>query len=142
MKAFSLWQPHASLVIKGLKHYETRHWWTRYRGLLAIHAAKRWTKAEILLTADLRDRFRVTTFDCLEYWPTVPLPLGAMLGIVRLVGIYQTQEIAPHLSLAERAFGNYAPGRFAWKLEVVEVFETPIPTAGHQGFWNWERPAA
>ncbi|TRU31740.1 MAG: ASCH domain-containing protein [Microcystis aeruginosa Ma_QC_B_20070730_S2] len=41
MKAISLWQPWASLVANGLKLYETRGWPTKYRGVLAIHAAKR-----------------------------------------------------------------------------------------------------
>ena len=41
MKALSLWQPHAQAIAAGLKPYETRHWPTRYRGPIAIHAAKR-----------------------------------------------------------------------------------------------------
>jgi len=41
IKAISLWQPWASLVANGLKLYETRGWPTKYRGVLAIHAAKR-----------------------------------------------------------------------------------------------------
>ncbi len=40
MKAISLWQPHASLVVAGVKRFETRSWATSYRGRLAIHAAK------------------------------------------------------------------------------------------------------
>jgi len=40
IKAISLWQPWASLVIGGHKQFETRSWRTRYRGLLAIHAAR------------------------------------------------------------------------------------------------------
>jgi hypothetical protein len=41
IKAISLWQPWASLMAAGVKLHETRHWWTSYRGPLAIHAAKR-----------------------------------------------------------------------------------------------------
>lgn len=41
MKCITLWQPWASLIAALLKHYETRHWPTTYRGKLAIHAAKR-----------------------------------------------------------------------------------------------------
>lgn len=39
MKALSLHQPYASLIVLGAKHIETRSWTTRYRGELAIHAA-------------------------------------------------------------------------------------------------------
>ena len=40
MKALSLTQPWASLVVIGAKCYETRSWATNYRGPLAIHASK------------------------------------------------------------------------------------------------------
>ena len=40
MKALSLWQPWASLMAVGAKHNETRDWPTRYKGELAICAAK------------------------------------------------------------------------------------------------------
>jgi hypothetical protein len=38
MKALSLYQPYASLIAIGAKTIETRHWATKYRGPLAIHA--------------------------------------------------------------------------------------------------------
>lgn len=41
MKAISLWQPWATLVAIDAKRFETRSWKTNYRGLLAIHAAKK-----------------------------------------------------------------------------------------------------
>jgi len=40
LRGFTLTQPWASLVAGGAKHNETRDWYTSYRGLLAIHAAK------------------------------------------------------------------------------------------------------
>lgn len=41
MKIITLWQPWASLIALNLKQYETRSWSTKYRGKIAIHAAKR-----------------------------------------------------------------------------------------------------
>ncbi len=41
MRALSLHQPWASLIAEGVKTIETRSWATKYRGPLAIHAAKR-----------------------------------------------------------------------------------------------------
>ena len=41
MKTLSLWQPHAQAIGLGLKPFETRGWKTSYRGILAIHAAKK-----------------------------------------------------------------------------------------------------
>ena len=41
MKAISLWQPWATAIAVGAKRIETRHWPTKHRGPLMIHAAKR-----------------------------------------------------------------------------------------------------
>ena len=41
MKALTIWQPWASLLVSGQKKYETRSWATDYRGPIAIHAAMR-----------------------------------------------------------------------------------------------------
>ena len=41
MKALTIWQPWASLLVSGQKKYETRSWATSYRGPIAIHAAMR-----------------------------------------------------------------------------------------------------
>ena len=40
MKALTIWQPWAGAAAAGIKHNETRSWYTNYRGPLAIHAAK------------------------------------------------------------------------------------------------------
>jgi hypothetical protein len=44
MKGLSMMQPHASAVALGLKRIETRSWPTRYRGLVAIHASRRFPR--------------------------------------------------------------------------------------------------
>ena len=133
MKAISLWQPWASLVAMNLKRFETRSWSTSYRGEIAIHAAKRWTKEEQRWAKLFTDQY-----DC--PLPVEP-PLGAMLCICRLTHIGRAEEVATRISAMEHRMGNYEAGRFAWRLEVVEVFDTPIPTKGEQGLFNWKRPA-
>lgn len=40
MKAITIRQPWASLLVTGKKHYETRGWSISYTGPIAIHAAK------------------------------------------------------------------------------------------------------
>jgi hypothetical protein len=46
MKAITLYQPWAMLVALGKKQIETRSWKTDYRGPLAIHVAKKFTKEQ------------------------------------------------------------------------------------------------
>jgi len=40
MKAITILQPWASLIVCGVKQIETRSWVTKYRGQIAIHAGK------------------------------------------------------------------------------------------------------
>ena len=67
------------------------------------------------------------------------LPLGAMLCICELREVYRTEDVAHLLSEQERALGDFTPGRAAWLVKVVEVFERPIPMRGQQGLWEWTR---
>lgn len=41
MKALSIRQPWANMLIRGTKDIEIRHWKTPYRGILLIHASKK-----------------------------------------------------------------------------------------------------
>ena len=40
MKALTLYDPWATLVVLGEKQFETRRWLTNYRGRLAIHTSR------------------------------------------------------------------------------------------------------
>ena len=39
---------------------------------------------------------------------------------------------------AQKPYGDFAPGRFAWLLNKIKPLPEPIPTRGRQGLWNWE----
>ena len=104
MKAITIWQPWAQLVAVGAKNYETRSWSTRYRGAIAIHAAKK------------RDRDGLYWFNLPIFREGLPsvkfythLPFGAIVAIGELVAVYRSAELAPKLTDMERAFGNYDP---------------------------------
>lgn len=127
-KAVTLWQPWATLIALGVKRYETRSWNTPYRGELVIHAAK---KLDADIHADLhipavRDVLRqhgITSH--------LQLPFGAAVCIATMTDCIPTAMIAPR----ERTFGNFTPGRWAWKLENVRIFAQPVPCPGAQGLW-------
>lgn len=147
MKALTLWQPWAFLVAHGHKRIETRCWQTTYRGELAIHAAAklppRWLGASMhgngfrrelalclrVAPQDVDEAIR----DCLAY--------GAVLAIARLRSIEPAQDAQQDLidgyDRRELIFGNYEVGRYAWHLEVTDVFRVPIPAKGNRSLWNW-----
>lgn len=124
MKVITLHQPWAWAIAEGHKTYETRSWKTSYRGLIAIHAGRHWDVAT-------RDWTQMTARKLGIEVPEM-LPLGAVLCVCELKAIYRAEELFPHLGTKEAALGNYEAGRFAWRLELKEVFE-PIFTPGKQG---------
>ena len=132
MKALSLWQPWATLVAAGVKLHETRHWETKYRGRIAIHAAKTMDLAgapDLLCEAVSG-----------PYW-TQDLPRGVVVAVAHLTTCDPAERVADHLTQADRAAGNFARGRFAWRLERVQRLIQPIPLIGRQGLFNWSPPA-
>lgn len=129
MKAVSLWQPWAQAITHRLKRNETRGWSTRYRGPLAIHAAKRWEKDQIVFNELLREHGLVIA----------DLAFGAVVAVAWLVDV-QPVEAMTTISASERLLGDYSPGRFAWILEDVQALREPLPFAGKQGFFDVPEP--
>jgi hypothetical protein len=155
MKALTLWQPWASLCACGAKMFETRSWGTTYRGELLIHAAAR-RAPRSSYTADpdkgpvelppvlveaMIEALGVADFDA--------LPRGAVLAVGRLAAVERIQdEHGMHATLMrafglsvsrarhEWLFGDFAPGRFAWRLEDVRPLDVPIRCAGARGLWQ------
>lgn len=132
MKAISLWQPWATLMALRVKLDETRHWSTDYRGPIAIHAAK------TLDLAAAPDELCEAAIG--RFWQK-DLPRGAIVAVGRLADIRRAEAVADHITRANRIAGNFAPGRFAWRIEDLRRLERPIPAVGRQGLFNWSPPA-
>ncbi|HMF31703.1 MAG TPA: ASCH domain-containing protein [Candidatus Lokiarchaeia archaeon] len=118
MKALSLIQPFASLIVDGKKTVETRSWPTAYRGSLAIHASKKVDQAA-----------------CAQfgYDPRV-ITRGAVLGTADLVDCAIFPD--PRMPLDE--YGDFTSGRWGWLLAHVVKFPQPEPALGHLSLWNWD----
>ena len=131
IKALSLWQPWASLVAAGVKRHETRHWATQYRGPIAIAAAK---------TMDLAGApDQLCEAVAGPYWFR-DLPRGFIVAVADLTACDPAERVADHLTQADLAAGNFARGRFAWRLERIRRVREPIPVVGRQGLFNWTPP--
>ncbi len=126
MKALSLTQPWAQALFLDLKHYETRSWSTKYRGILLIHADKGFPKyaKEFAITERVLGR------------GDARLVFGAIIGKIELINIYHTEEISHRLSSLERLYGDYSYGRFAWEFIKPELFKEPIPYQGQLGLFE------
>lgn len=153
IKAITLYQPWASLVVSGWKAIETRSWGTRYRGMIAIHASKAYPKWVADLCSDYPMNYYLGR--CGITHPE-QLPRGAVLGVADLVRdvIFDRENtfngwswIAPNgrfydfnITPREAEFGNYDVGRHGLLLADPIKFREPIADIrGALGLWNLDR---
>lgn len=157
MKALTIYQPWASLIMAGAKPFEFRQWdySERYPRLIdqriVIHASARTMRSEELLdiieridagVSSLKDEIarpiveRLLALPSIQVKTALPLAHGlgtAIIGRARRVdGLFKGPD-------SDRVHQHM----FAWPLTSIEPFMPPIPMRGAQGFWNWpERIAA
>lgn len=109
MKALTVRQPWASLIIEGTKDVECRSWSHAHRGPLLIHSGQR------------IDR------DALEAGIGRPgLPTGVILGVVDLVDIVAEH----HSKWAEPGYSRY------FVLENPRPLAEPVPYNGQLGLYD------
>ena len=125
MKALTIKEPWATLIIEGYKEYEFRSWKINYRGKILIHAGMSNEKKYTEMFKDYH----------LDY------PHGAIIGEAILVDcipvtpeleeiLYQKNPLVYHKSEHKRVY--------AWKLEKIIKYEKPINCKGKLGLWNYD----
>ena len=117
MKALSLKQPFAELILQRRKTIELRKWNTNFRGEFFIHASKNPDKESM-------KRFGFTT-----------LPLGVVVGKANLVDVKTYEDEEEHakdenLHLASNSWGNHG-----FILE-NPVRINPVPWKGQLNFFE------
>jgi hypothetical protein len=127
MKAISILQPWATLIVLGHKHFETRSWATKHRGPLLIHSGRRYTTAAQSLS-------ELPPFS--THVPPGPLPLGQLIGYCTLDACLPTEQALPEVSPDEHTFGDYRSGRHAWRLTNPHPFAHPIHWQGQLGLFT------
>lgn len=134
MKALSLLQPWASLVIFGEKEIETRSWRPSNKEIdttIAIHASKAFNAEErqMALMSPFREALKAHGFKTLG-----DVPRGVILGTVRIVTFERSESVITQLATKELAFGNYEEGRWGWRFADVRRIE-PIACRGALSLW-------
>lgn len=166
MKAVTLHEPWATFCRLLWKKHETRSWGTRFRGELAIHAAK--TPAHLgeaprlaraagfdpaLLPAE--DAWPLgcvvcvaTVGDCFEVSGRMALSVGsfemtvngktiaARTEAVETRAVTDTQGRTLAIPPADMVLGDLSPGRFGWRLDGTRALAVPVPAKGAQGLWD------
>jgi hypothetical protein len=156
MKLASLWEPWATLMAIGAKLNETRHWYTPYRGWMAIHSTKGGLSMSELQAQCFENNFyqallkyppfaeAVATSALRKGWIRDIFPHGKIVAVVKLYDckmfVDSEQALVGHTEIRmlppdepERSFGNYERGRYGLLTSDVFRLPEPIPFTSRQG---------
>lgn len=161
MKALTIWQPWASLIISGAKPYEFRGW-RAPRSLIGqrivIHAAAKKIDGETLtllfnvlaLPEKSRELTRAAAETCLIPEKAIPvlnrafgreLPMSAGIGTAIIGEPRLGTEIAEESGVPRANDSDRDQhANWGWPMLDIEAWDNPIPMRGAQGFWNWPEP--
>lgn len=129
MKAITIKQPWASLIVSGLKDIENRTWKTNFRGRVLIHAGKAREKHLMISREVFADEKVQFADDKVQSIINAnELPQGAILGSVEIVDCVQNHP-SPW---AEKGVWN-------WVLANPVMFDKPITgVKGKLSFWDYD----
>lgn len=165
MKALTVRQPWASLIIAGAKPYEFRGWRPPSAQIgqrLVIHAGARRVdrdEVEYLLSVLInRDMHRILAAEtCLIPDLAIPvlqaclargLPMSAGIGTVVVGEPRLGTDIAEDFGVprsgsrhgAEGDISGAATSNWGWAMTEIDRWDQPLPMRGRQGLWNWPEP--
>jgi hypothetical protein len=146
MKALTIWQPWASLIMAGAKPWEWRGW-RAPRGIIGrrivIHAgARKPLQKEIVAIIEgiqIGDSSLIADI-ALNFFDRVPLcsyHLACGLGTAILGESIPALDWAQQHDKSGLDSDRIDDSKWAWPLTDIQPFEPPIPCRGVQGFWNW-----
>lgn len=148
MKAITIKQPWASLIVEGVKDIENRTWATKFRGRVLIHASAKpvnMRNPNNVFTSQQWDTLTIDKKVQLMSNGTSYLPLSnsSIIGSVEIVDC-----VINHSSVwAERTDGVLVGNKFFtkedtntiynWILANPIMFPVPIPAKGRLSFWDY-----
>ena len=130
MKALTIRQPWASLIMAGHKLVENRTWSTSYRGPLLVHAGLK------------VDRAGYSVLERMGVQAPQDLPSGVILGVVDLVDVVRWRRSGRGQGVLFDPYGlvdePLAVGPVCWILRNPRLLAKPVPRAGRPGLWEAE----
>jgi len=128
MKALTVCEPYAWMLIHGPKRIENRSWPTNYRGPLLIHSglSKKWLKEFHAMRFKLPRKERV-----LEHVPPLPPDKGYRFG--HILGIVDLIDCVPVKDVKGQPF---AWGPWCWITANPRPFTPAVEYRGAMGLFN------
>ena len=120
IRALTIGQPWAELILRHRKPFEIRSWTTKYRGLILIHAGLKWNAADAEALGITKEE----------------VTRGAFVGVAKLKAVRRfTRADAKLLREKRGGLGGWGPGEYAWVLAAVHRIK-PIPAKGQLGLYR------
>jgi len=121
MKALTVRQPWAQLILQGIKVIEVRSWVPDYRGRILVHAGNK-------VEEEACERLRI---------PKEELVKGAILGSVAIVQVLEfTQDSWERLRPLTLEVGTLSGRLLGWTLGNPILLQQPLPWRGSLGLFD------
>jgi hypothetical protein len=120
MKALSLKQPFAELVVSGRKTIELRNWNSKFRGKFLVHASK------------------VPDSKAMKKFGFDKLPIGVIIGEAELIEIKKYENDSQHKKDRNKHLANSSWGKYGFVLKNVKRIN-PLEVKGKLGFWEFDK---
>ena len=129
MKVLSIQEPYATLLMKKIKHIETRSWKTNYRGEIYIHVSGKTLEKQAKQNKEIQNLIR-----------NISMNYGYIICKGNLVDcIYMDKEYIEKIKKDKKEYllGDYQEGRYAWIIKDIKEIK-PIKAKGQLGIWNYK----
>jgi len=123
IKALTIRQPWAELILRGRKPFELRSWKTHYRGPILIHSAMK-VNSYFARELGLNPEKLIT---------------GAFVGVAVLSDVRPYTRADSKLLKERRAGGGWYPNLFSWVLTKPRRLSAPIKAKGRLGLFGVSR---
>ena len=120
MKALSLKQPFAELIVSGKKTIELRNWNTKFRGRFLIHASK------------------IPDTEAMKRLGFDKLPVGVIVGEADLVDVKKYENNGEHKKDREKHLADSSWGKYGFVLKNVKRVKL-VEARGMLGFWEFSK---
>ncbi|PJE81808.1 ACP synthase [Candidatus Pacearchaeota archaeon CG10_big_fil_rev_8_21_14_0_10_32_42] len=117
MKALSLKQPFAELVVSGKKTIELRKWKTNFRGQFFVHASK------------------IPDEKSMKKLGFQNLPTGVIVGTAKLIDVKEYKNESEYQKDRNKHLANSSWGKYGFILKNFKRIK-PIPAKGKLNFWE------
>lgn len=141
MKAITVKNPYANLIVEGIKDIENRTWKTNFRGKVLIHAAATWhARGKNIDNLFTPDQIKVLMEKDLESIIGQKKPFSAIVGEVEIVDcvINHPSVWAEKSDVVVRNEDDYKP-IYNWVLKNPVCYRVPhLHVKGKLSFWDFD----